>query len=79
VLPFGATMDTSLVDVCIGIFITGVFHLYLCECTPLLLWIVCACVLRGRVARLWVSQACECACVGVGVLVLLLQLSCDHC
>jgi hypothetical protein len=31
VLPFGATMDTNLADTCIGIFITGVFHLYLCE------------------------------------------------
>jgi hypothetical protein len=35
VLPFGATMDTNLVDICIGIFITGVFHLYLCKSTPL--------------------------------------------
>jgi hypothetical protein len=32
VLPFGSTSDTNLVDTCIGIFITGMFHLYLCEC-----------------------------------------------
>ncbi len=32
VLPFGSTSDTNLVDTCIGIFITGVYHLYLCEC-----------------------------------------------
>jgi hypothetical protein len=44
VLPFGATMGTSLVDVCIGIFITGVFHLYLCECTPPRLIVQSACV-----------------------------------
>jgi hypothetical protein len=31
VLPFGAMMDTNLLDICVGIFLTGVFHLYLCE------------------------------------------------
>jgi hypothetical protein len=41
VLPFGATSDTNLVDTCIGIFITGVFHLYLCEAS---LPCTCACV-----------------------------------
>jgi hypothetical protein len=42
VLPFGATMDTSLVDVCIGIFITGVYHLYLCELAISLACLLCS-------------------------------------
>lgn len=31
VLPFGATSDVSLTDTCIGILITGVYHLYFGE------------------------------------------------
>ncbi len=42
VLPFGATMDTSLVDACIGIFITGVYHLYLCELAISIACLLCS-------------------------------------
>jgi hypothetical protein len=35
VLPFGATSDTSLSDVCIGVMITGSHYLYFRTC-PLL-------------------------------------------
>jgi hypothetical protein len=29
VLPFGSLAQVNLLDTCVGIFITGVFHLYL--------------------------------------------------
>jgi hypothetical protein len=40
-LPFGATSDTSLTDVVIGIFITGLFYLYFRT------WFACACCWGG--------------------------------
>jgi hypothetical protein len=49
VLPFGAITDTNLVDVCVGIFITGVFHLYLCKSmasAAIVQGAACACMLR---------------------------------
>jgi hypothetical protein len=46
VLPFGSLAQVNLTDTCIGIFITGIFHLYLGECqccSCLVLWLaICA-------------------------------------
>jgi hypothetical protein len=38
VVPFGATGDLNLVDVCIGVLITGSYYLYFCTSAQGELW-----------------------------------------